>query len=117
LSNPYDKAYELAKAIRNSDEWKDFSQWQKVISQKPEELTLLNEFRGKQMEVQMKQMQGGQISPEEMEQLNQTFGQLQGIPSIQKMLEAEQRLSRLMNDINLIIMEPMKESLDHEKGD
>jgi cell fate (sporulation/competence/biofilm development) regulator YlbF (YheA/YmcA/DUF963 family) len=117
LSNPYDRAYELAKAIKNSDEWKDFSHWQKVISQTPDELSLLDEFRKKQMEVQMKQMQGGQAAPEELEQLNQTFGRLQGNPSIQKMMEAEQRLTRLMGDINQIIMEPMKEWFDSEQGD
>lgn len=116
MSNAYDKAYELAKAIKNSDEVKAFAALHQKIAGNAEAQSLLGQWRGKQMELQMKQMQGQSITPEETEAFNALLGRIRQNADLAKWLEAEQRLNVLMNDVNRIVLEPLKEWLQPPGG-
>jgi cell fate (sporulation/competence/biofilm development) regulator YlbF (YheA/YmcA/DUF963 family) len=109
MSNPHDKAYELAKAIKNSEEGRGFSHCQKVVLENPETKALLEEFRAKQMELQMRQMQGEQLGEEEIGRFNELIARTQSVEELRQLLDAERRLSVLMADINRIVLEPMQE--------
>ncbi|MFV8826929.1 YlbF family regulator [Alkalihalobacterium sp. APHAB7] len=109
MSNIYDIAHELGKSIKESDEFKVLKQLHEEIEKDPAANQMLENFRRMQMELQQKQMQGMQITEEEAQKAQQLFELVQQQPIISKMMEAEQRLSMIITDINRIITEPLEE--------
>lgn len=109
MSNIYDIAHELGKSIKESDEFKLLKQLHEEIEKDPAANQMLENFRRMQMELQQKQMQGMQITEEEAQKAQQLFELVQQQPIISKMMEAEQRLSMIITDINRIITEPLEE--------
>ncbi|MBD8067736.1 YlbF family regulator [Bacillus sp. PS06] len=107
--NLYDVAYDLEKAIRESDEYKTLQQSYNEVNADPAAKTLFESFRDVQMQLQQKQMMGEEISQEEVESAQQLVGQVQQHPSISKLMEAEQRMSMLIGELNKIIMKPLEE--------
>lgn len=109
MSNIYDIANELGRSIKESDEFKLLKQLHEEIEKDPAANQMLENFRRMQMELQQKQMQGMQITEEEAQKAQQLFELVQQQPIISKMMEAEQRLSVIITDINRIITEPLEE--------
>ncbi|QDX92757.1 YlbF family regulator [Brevibacillus laterosporus] len=104
----YDKAHELARAIKESDEYKTFLTAQQNVSADPEASRMLADFRQKQFEFQMKQMSGQELGQEEIEQIQKLYETIQLHPEIRKVLEAERMLGQIMEDVNRIIAEPLQ---------
>ncbi len=109
MANIYDIAHELGKTIKESDEFKLLKQLHEEIEKDQAANQMLENFRRMQMELQQKQMQGMQITEEEAQKAQQLFELVQQQPIISKMMEAEQRLSVIITDINRIITEPLEE--------
>ena len=104
----YDKAHELARSIKESAEYKMFLVAQKKVSETPDSNRMLEDFRQKQFEFQMKQMSGQELSQEEIEQIQKLYEIIQLNDDIRKVLEAERMLGQIMEDINRIIAEPLQ---------
>ncbi|WP_202081356.1 YlbF family regulator [Caldalkalibacillus salinus] len=109
MSNLYDSAHGLSKAIKESEEFQALVTAQEKVNEEDTSKKMLQDFREMQMELQMKQMQGQQLSEEEIQKANSLFETIKLNPTISSLLEAEQRLSVVMEDINKIIAEPLKE--------
>ncbi len=109
MANIYDIAHELGNTIKESDEFKVLKQLHEEIEKDPAANQMLENFRHMQMDLQQKQMQGMQITEEEAQKAQQLFELVQQQPIISKMMEAEQRLSVIITDINRIITEPLEE--------
>ncbi len=105
----YDKAYELARAIRESDEYRSLKSTQDLINKDPDAKRMLDDFRKRQFELQMKQMQGETISPDEMEKMQRLYETIQLHAQIRILLEKERIMMQVMEDINRIIAEPLQE--------
>lgn len=109
MTNIYDSAYDLEKAISESDEFKDLkAAYEKVIND-PTSKEMFDNFRNTQMELQQKQMQGMDITEEEVEKAKQVVELVQQHEDISKLMEEEQRLNVLINDISRIITKPLEE--------
>lgn len=109
--NVYDKAYELAKAIKESNEFVACKKVADELASDPDGKRMMDDFRGRQMEFQQKMMSGETPSPEDMEKMQKLYEVLNMNPSITRLFEAERRLSVIIEDINRIIMEPIKNVL------
>ncbi|MFC4322136.1 YlbF family regulator [Litchfieldia salsa] len=107
--NLYDVAYDLEKAIRESDEFKSLQQSYSEVNTDPAAKTMFENFRDVQMQLQQKQMMGEEISQEEVEKAQQMVGLVQQHASISKLMENEQRMSMLIGELNKIIMKPLEE--------
>lgn len=70
---------------------------------------MFDNFRQLQMNLQQKQMTGQEIAPDEMEQAQKTVALVQQHATIAKLMEAEQRLSMVIADLNRIIMKPLED--------
>ena len=70
---------------------------------------MFDNFRQLQMSLQQKQMTGQEIAPDEMEQAQKTVALVQQHETIAKLMEAEQRLSMVIADLNRIIMKPLED--------
>ena len=80
--NIHDKAYELAAAIKESDEWK-----------------------AKQMELQQKQLAGIEVSEAEITGWQKQFEITMMHTDVKKLMEAENRLSVILEDVQKILFE------------
>ncbi|SDY45377.1 Cell fate regulator YlbF, YheA/YmcA/DUF963 family (controls sporulation, competence, biofilm development) [Evansella caseinilytica] len=109
MNNPYDKAHELASVLKESDEYAALKKLHTEVESDEVAKRMLNNFRNVQMELQQKQMQGAQITEEEIQQAQRQFELVQQHETISKLMEAEQRMSQLINDLNKVIVEPLEE--------
>jgi len=103
MMNVYDAAHNLAKAIKDSDEYSQYEEIKNTVSGNEELATILNDFQGKQFEIQAKQMNGEEIGDEMMGQIQSLYGIMMQDPTAAQYLQAEIRFSLMMNDIYKIL--------------
>ncbi|AHM65306.1 YlbF family regulator [Paenibacillus polymyxa] len=110
--NIYDKAHDLAKALKESKEVEEITSAMKLIETDPEAKKMLDDFRERQMEVQQRMMSGDMPAQEEMEKMEKMFEVLSLNLNIRRLFDAERRLSVIIEDVNKIIAD----SLQHLYG-
>ncbi|MGN0659817.1 MAG: YlbF family regulator [Emergencia sp.] len=105
--NVYDQAHGLAKAIRESEEYKQYDQLKKLVDQNPELSEMLKNFQTRQFEAQAKQMMGEQVGPEVMQQVQELYQIVAKDPLAAQYLQAQMRFQLMMNDVVQILGEVM----------
>ncbi|MBY7143027.1 YlbF family regulator [Virgibacillus sp. NKC19-3] len=109
MPNIYDSAYDLEKAIRESDEFKNLQVAYEAVMADESAKQMFNNFRDTQMSLQEKQMQGQEITEEEVQKAQQVVELVQQHSEISKLMEEEQRLNTVINDVSRIITAPLEE--------
>lgn len=107
--NLYDAAYALEKAIRQSDEYKQLQQMYNEVNADPAAKNMFDNFRQIQMNLQQKQMMGQDISEQEVQQAQATVALVQQNKKISQLMQAEQRMSMIIGELNQLIMKPLEE--------
>jgi len=107
--NLYDSAYDLEKAIRNSSEYSNLKKMYDEVNNDESARRMFENFRNIQMQLQEKQMMGQEITQEEVEQAQKTVALVQQHEMVSKLMEAEQRMSMVIAEMNQIIMKPLEE--------
>ncbi|WP_394554371.1 hypothetical protein C1N61_02885 [Priestia aryabhattai] len=107
--NLHDVANDLEKAIRQSDDYTNLKNLYAALNADQGSKQLFERFRTMQMELQQKQMTGQEITEEEVQQAQQTVAIVQQDQNIAKLMEAEQRMSMVIGELNKIIMKPLEE--------
>jgi cell fate (sporulation/competence/biofilm development) regulator YlbF (YheA/YmcA/DUF963 family) len=107
--NIYDKAYELARAVRESSELKELMQLNDKIKEDADSKKMLDDFRERQMELQQKMMAGEMPSQEDMGKMEKLYEVINLNPSLRGIFEAERRLGVIMEDVQRIISEPLQD--------
>ncbi|NLW24469.1 MAG: YlbF family regulator [Clostridia bacterium] len=106
--NVYDLAYDLARGIKNSSEYKKYQEALSKIKGNPEREKILSDFRKKQMEIQAMQMMGQEVPEAKRQELEKVMEILHLHPSIKEFLEAEYHLGKVMADIHKILGESIE---------
>lgn len=101
--NVYEEAHNLAQAVKESEEYKQFRYLSSVVEQKPELAEKLKEFQRLQTEQQAKQLTGEQISQEVLQQVQEMYQILAADPSAAQYLQAAARFSLMMSDVAKIL--------------
>jgi cell fate (sporulation/competence/biofilm development) regulator YlbF (YheA/YmcA/DUF963 family) len=112
LMNIYDKAYELAKALKESEEAKLLKAAKEVAEADPAAKEMLDGFRERQNFLQQKMMAGEEPSSEDMEKMNKLYEVITLNPLIGKLLEAERRFAVVFEDVNRIMSDVLKSIVD-----
>ena len=107
--NLYDAAYTLEKSIRQSDEYKHLQQMYHEVNADPAAKNMFDNFRQIQMNLQQKQMMGQEISEQEIQQAQATAALVQQNEKISRLMQAEQRMSMIIGELNQVIMKPLEE--------
>ena len=107
--NLYDTAYALETAIRQSNEYVHLKQMYNEVNADPAAKQMFDHFRQIQMNLQQKQMMGQNISEEEVQQAQATVAHVQQNEKISRLMEAEQRMSVIIGELNQVIMKPLEE--------
>ena len=113
----YDKAHELAKLLEKSEEYNLFKKAKHSLEQDQENVKILQNFRRKQLEIQMAQISGTKIDEEYVKQTEKLYEVLSMNSKINEYLNAEYRLSRMMSDIQKILGGAVKEWFSLEMTD
>ncbi|MHC0036812.1 YlbF/YmcA family competence regulator [Pseudoneobacillus sp. C159] len=109
MANLYDLAYEMERAIRGSNEYTQLKRVYDEVNRDDAARRMFDNFRKVQMDLQQKQMMGMEISQEEVEHAQRTVALVQQHPTIARLMEAEQRMSMFVADLNRIILKPLEE--------
>ena len=105
--NVYDQAHGLAKAIRESEEFKQYDQLKKVVDQNEELASMIKDFQAKQFEVQAKQMMGDDSASGMMQSVQDLYQIIMKDPMAAQYMQAEMRFSLMMNAVYKILGEVM----------
>lgn len=100
--NVYDKAHELAKAVRQSQEFKEFKKAAEKLEEDKKAKEMLEDFRKKQWEIQSEKLAGKDVKEKEV-QLQKLYEVLSYNQDIVDYLQAEARFYTLMSDISNIL--------------
>lgn len=104
----HDKAHELAKMIKESPQYVEYMRVKEKVGQNPELTEMVNDFQGKQFELQKLQMSGQELGPEMMQQVQNLYGILMKDPVAAEYIQAEVQFSLMVNDVYQIIAEAVK---------
>lgn len=103
--NVYDEAHGLARAIKESQEFKHYSELREKVEANESINEMLKNFQQKQMELQAKAMMGEELGEEFQTTLQNLYGILAKDPLAAEYLQAEMQFSMMMNDVYKILGE------------
>lgn len=109
--NLYDKAHELADALKSSDEYRTFLNAKAALGTDPEAKKMVGDFIRKQMELEYAALAGKEDAAKK-EALQRMYELLAVNARARAFLEAYSRFQRTMADISKIIGESVAEGLD-----
>ncbi|MDV2583418.1 YlbF family regulator [Alkalibacillus haloalkaliphilus] len=115
MSNLYDLAYDLEKGLRESEEFQGLKDAYDKVMNDPSTKQMFDNFRDTQLNLQQKQMQGEEISEEEVNKAKQVVELVQQNEDISKLMEEEQRLNTVIGDISKIITKPLEDLYGEEE--
>lgn len=117
MTNLYDYAYELEKALRKSTEFQNLKNMYEAVTNDQEAKTLFDEFRNVQMGLQQKQMAGYDITEDEVLEAQEIANRAQENEKVVQLMESEQQLSVTVTELNKIIMKPLEELYSEISGE
>ncbi|GBF73995.1 hypothetical protein PA598K_02323 [Paenibacillus sp. 598K] len=106
--NVYDRAYELAKAMKGCPEALDLRGARQAVEVDEEAKRRMDEFRQRQDGFQQQMMAGEEPSAEAMADMNRLYEELSLNPLLHRLFEAERRFGIVFDDVNKIISESLK---------
>lgn len=106
--NIHDAAHQLARAIKESEEYQQYGELKATVSQNEELTAMLNDFQAQQFQLQAKQMAGEELGPEMTEQIQSLYQILTRDPLAAQYVQAEMRFSMLVHDVYQILGEVIK---------
>ena len=110
--NPYDQAHELARALKESEEYREFTRLKSVAYDDGTNKALLDEYKRLQFRLQAKIAAGESLPDEDMQRLQQIGALLQFNPDVSAYLMAEFRFQRMLSDIFKILADVAGVDLD-----
>ena len=108
-TNIYDTANQLERDLRETEAYIALKAAYEAVKANPESNDMFKEFQGIQIKLQQKQMSGEEILEEEIKEAQEMAMKTGENETIKVLMEAEQKLSQLIDDVNRIIMSPIQE--------
>ena len=110
--NPYDQAHALARALRESDEYREYMRLKETAYDDSTNKALLDEYKKLQFRLQAKMAAGESMPQDDMQRLTQIGALLQFNPDVSAYLMAEFRFQRMLSDIFKILADVAGVDLD-----
>ncbi|MFC4776369.1 YlbF family regulator [Paenibacillus sp. GCM10023252] len=110
--NVYDKAYELAKSLRECEEAIVLKAAKQAAEADSEAKRMLSDFRDRQSMLQQKMMAGEEPSESDMDTMNKLYEVISLHPLVGSLLEAERRFAVVFEDVNRIMGDVLKSIID-----
>lgn len=110
--NPYDQAHALARAMKDSEEYREYARLKEIAYDDSTNKALLDEYKRLQFRMQAKLASGENMPEEDLKRLQQIGALLQFNPDVSAYLLAEFRFQRMLSDIFKILGEVAGIDLD-----
>lgn len=110
--NPYDKVHELVRALKESEQAKEYIKIKEELYQDEKNKEMIKDFREKQVEVQSLLMQGQEADAEKMEKLQSLYQVLVSNQKVKEFFDKEVQFDVMLSDIYKIIGEGLKEIVE-----
>ena len=99
----YSQAHALARAIRESQEYKNYHALKESVMEDSTQAALIHEYKKLQISVQMAMMSGQQASADDMQRFTALNALLFSKPEVRDYLQAEMQLQIAIADIMKIV--------------
>ncbi|WP_067840661.1 YlbF family regulator [Amphibacillus sediminis] len=109
MSAIQESAVALELAIRKSEEFNALKSAYDAVMNDEIAKRMFDDFRNTQIELQQKQMQGLEITEEEVDKARKVVETVQQHEQISQLMEQEQRVNDLINNISRTITKPLEE--------
>ena len=109
--NSYDKAHELAKALKNDPAVVGYKETKEKIEADKELNNKIESFKQQRLELQIKSMQEGVIDKVFEEKVKKEYQELLSNPLAVEYFDKEVKINILVSDIQKIIYEDIKDIL------
>ena len=106
--NVYDEAHSLAKAIKESNEFKEFDRIRKEVDRDKECSDMLKELTELQVQLQTAQLTGQQPDKEVFARFQSLSTMVMTKPLAAQYLQAQMAIATMMNDVFGIVGEAIK---------
>ena len=106
-----DLAHELARTLKESDQFKQFIKSKQKVMSDPNNHKMIRQFQLKQWEIREAQMLETEINEERQQELERLYSLVSLNPAAREYLEAEFEVSRMVNDIQKIIGEAIQDAM------
>jgi cell fate (sporulation/competence/biofilm development) regulator YlbF (YheA/YmcA/DUF963 family) len=111
LSNPHDKAHELARSIKESPAFQRYLAAKRVVDQNPAYKDKILRVRGRQMELNRAHILGQELPADLMSELSQQLAEVRQYAEINDFFDAESHFINLFQDIQSIIQNALDADL------
>ena len=106
--NPYDKAHELAGAIKASETFAKYLAAKQQLEAKPELQERIINLRQRQMEMNRRQMLGEEIEPGDAQEISLEYAKMNQNKMLAEFFESEGAFIQMFNDIQEIIQKAIE---------
>ena len=110
--NPYDLARQLARAMKDSEEYREYARLRETAYEDETNRALLDEYKRLQFRMQAKLASGENMPEEDLQRLQQIGTLLQFNPDVSAYLLAEFRFQKMLSDIFKILADVADIDLD-----
>lgn len=104
-----ENANALEQALRDSEEFKGLKAAYDAVMNDEIAKKIFDDFRTTQIDLQQKQMQGLEITEEEVEKARKVVETVQQHEQISNLMAEEQRVNDLINEVSRTITKPLEE--------
>lgn len=105
----YEAAQTVQDVIRESEQFKNLKMMYEAVQKDQDARNMFEHFRQIQIRLQEKQMNGEELTHDDIEQATKSVALVQQHELIGKLMEAEQQMMAIFNEFNQIIMKPLEE--------
>ncbi|AVK99730.1 YlbF family regulator [Pediococcus inopinatus] len=106
--NIYDTANQMEEELRETTEYKSLVAAYAEMKKDQKAYDLFKDFQEVQVNLQQKQMNGEELSDDEMAHAREIASQVGDVDVIKNLMDKERGLNQLLNDINQIITKPVQ---------
>lgn len=110
--NPYDLAHQLARAMKDSEEYREYARLRETAYEDETNRALLDEYKRLQFRMQAKLASGENMPGDDLQRLQQIGTLLQFNPDVSAYLLAEFRFQKMLSDIFKILADVADIDLD-----
>lgn len=107
MQNVYDIAHELARSLKETDQFKDYAEAKKKIDANPDLAKMIEDFQKKSIEIQTKQMTGEELDADAMNQFQQMYSIVLSDPLAGEYLQKQMVLSQIVSELYGILGEAL----------
>lgn len=110
--NVYDTVNQLAKEIKESEEYLEYKKIKEIVKEKPELKEKLDSFEKSRYETQIATMKGEEPTKEQVENLQKIYLELIQNDITKKYLDTELKFNTMLSDVNKILGEAIKDIME-----